>query len=743
MPSKHIQFNGSALALDARPDRLDIRDRLYTPRVCNLPPCYPDPKTIKTEISKYIRAGMVLDQGSEGACTGFGLAAVINYLFWRRDPASLQTSPRMLFHLAKFYDEWAGEDYNGSSCRGALKGWHKHGVCSRALWPYTVNSKGHAPAFEAPKPGWAQDAVTRPVGTYYRVDKASVTDLQAAILEIGAVYASCKAHQGWALDADTDSKPKSKAASKSFTSFDQLPVIPWSSETTGGHAFALIGYTDQGFVVQNSWGKDWGFHGFAVLTYADWVANASDAWTVSLGVPVRQTAVIQNPAAAQDKAQPSALANLSSGPAFKANGSLLSAPSITASNKTGPDSLSLDQSYGLTVVMGNDGGLIQRIVAVADAAATVDQVVLQSPQAWLKKQGNKKVLKLALYAHGGLNTEGDSLKRVAALAPYFLANGIYPVFITWKTGLNETLIDILKNKLQDYLPGTDLSGDFFAQLKNAALDAMDRTVESLAESLGGKGQWVQMKQNALQGAEDGDPPRGLFAIAERLQQLSKALGKDKLEIHLIGHSAGSIVQGYLLNLLAARQLPVQTCTLYAPACTVAFAETTYRKVIETGILAAPNFHIHMMSNARELDDNVAKIYNKSLLYLVARAFETQHKTPLLGMAASFDAAYFASNKIYDDQWNQASIATLKSWNAFYWGNTLPSGFAETGEGLSKTQAANLHIINAKDVSCGTRTIPVAHGSFDNDVAVVSATLARILGLDTSDQLTMPVSNLDY
>ena len=36
----------------------------------------------------------------------------------------------MFYELAKLYDEWPGQDYEGSSCRGALKGWHKHGVCS-------------------------------------------------------------------------------------------------------------------------------------------------------------------------------------------------------------------------------------------------------------------------------------------------------------------------------------------------------------------------------------------------------------------------------------------------------------------------------------------------------------------------------------------------------------------------------------------------------------------------------------
>jgi hypothetical protein len=110
------------LTFDARPDRLDLRDRPYTPRVVNLPREFPSHAEVLKHLPDYLDAklDLVLDQGNEGACTGFGLATVINYLFWARDGSGVSASPRMLYHLAKFYDEWAGEDYSGSSCRGAL-----------------------------------------------------------------------------------------------------------------------------------------------------------------------------------------------------------------------------------------------------------------------------------------------------------------------------------------------------------------------------------------------------------------------------------------------------------------------------------------------------------------------------------------------------------------------------------------------------------------------------------------------
>ena len=736
MPTQTFSFNGSELALDARPDRLDIRDRAYLPRVFNLPLAYPDNTVIKSKIAAYIKAGMVLNQGEDGACTGFGLAAVINYLFWLRETSIKEASPRMIYHLAQIYDEWAGEDYLGSSCRGALKGWHKHGVCSRELWPYTVSKSGKVPPFEAPRDGWQKDALSRALGVYYRIDKTAITDMQAAIVEIGAIYVSSKIHQGWALEDHGK-------ISKTFSSLTQLPVISWNTENTGNHAFALIGYTDQGFVVQNSWGKEWGSQGFAILTYDDWLINGSDAWTVSLGVPVRYVDAVNRTRAEKELAPQ---ANIPAGAAFRASGSAQIPNTAISASKAGQASLNGDQAYSLAIVMGNDGGLIQRLLDVADARATVEKVLLQSPQAWLKKLGKNKVLKLALYAHGGLNTEADSLQRIAALAPYFLANGIYPVFITWKTGLRETLDDILQDRLKAALPGDTLSASWFEQARKTSLEVLDRTVESAAASLGGKAQWTQMKQNAAQAGVDGDSPRGLLEIAEQLLALKQSLdkgSKSKLEIHLVGHSAGAIVHGHLLNLLAARGLTVASCSLYAPACSIDFAESSYRPAMEAGILARDNFHLYMMSDAREREDNVAGIYQKSLLYLIARAFENRHKTPLLGMACSLDAAHFTGEDARDGQWHEASLPALLSWNNFYWGKKLASGFAETGAGLSPRQQANLHIINDRHINCGKRLIPVAHDTFDNDVAVISQTLVCILGLSDASQLPVRVEDLDY
>ena len=79
----------------------------------------------------------ILNQENTNACTGFALATVVTHLRRRhlgaKEPA---VSPFMIYSMARRYDEFPGaiEEDTGSSLRGAMKGWYKHGVCRADLW---------------------------------------------------------------------------------------------------------------------------------------------------------------------------------------------------------------------------------------------------------------------------------------------------------------------------------------------------------------------------------------------------------------------------------------------------------------------------------------------------------------------------------------------------------------------------------------------------------------------------------
>lgn len=46
----------------------------------------------------------------------------------------------------------------------------------------------------------------------------------------------------------------------------------------GGHAMTVVGYTKEGFIIRNSWGKKWGDNGYCIYSYNDWGSHW-EIWT--------------------------------------------------------------------------------------------------------------------------------------------------------------------------------------------------------------------------------------------------------------------------------------------------------------------------------------------------------------------------------------------------------------------------------------------------------------------------------
>ena len=206
------------------PDRLDLRDRLYMPPVAVVPGVELAPKTNIP----------VLDQGQTNACTGFALASVVYQLQHsaKRKHLDCCVSPFMLYSMARRYDEFPGDPNvdTGSSLRGAMKGWFKHGACSDRLWATET-----MPTAQVTKSAddWWLDAVQRPLGAYYRVDTRSVTDMHVALNEIGILYASAVCHSGW-----DDGSSKASQTKRGYWTIPRRKAGPGD----GGHAFAIVGY---------------------------------------------------------------------------------------------------------------------------------------------------------------------------------------------------------------------------------------------------------------------------------------------------------------------------------------------------------------------------------------------------------------------------------------------------------------------------------------------------------------------
>jgi hypothetical protein len=364
-----------------------------------------------------------------------------------------------------------------------------------------------------------------------------------------------------------------------------------------------------------------------------------------------------------------------------------------------------EAAYQHAIVMGNNGVVINRTVSAGNALDSLTMAVRAEPQAWLaqgdRPGADRGVDEVVMYAHGGLNDEAASIRRARILGPYFEANGIYPIFFTWRTGFLESLKDILGDVAKG-VPSQAGWRDILESVKNAAAEARDRTIELACQELLVKAIWQQMKQNAEAAALEERPTLGL--TAQHLAALKKA--RPNLRIHLVGHSAGSILHGYFLKKLADEGLKVATCTLFAPACTVPFAVEHY---LNAEALDPATTTFDLLSAERERGDTVGP-YGKSLLYLVSRALEDHHKMPLLGMQIAWDAAADTAGETQPFGNKTELLRAVERWRSLWKGPKIRPVSAPT----------------VRDVADGSHTIPSAHGSFDNDVDVIGRAIQTIV-----------------
>ena len=546
-------------------DPLDLRDHMYEGSLRELP----------FKFDNRRRVPIILDQGQEGACTGFGLAAVVNYLQYNRSDSKPpekkklrrpegSASARMLYEMAKRYDEWDGENYDGSSIRGAMKGWLLHGVCTWADWPYDEEQSGRL------TPTRQLKALGRPLGAYLRVRHLHLNQMHAGLHEVGILYASAQVHEGW-----YEVNPRSGK-------------IPYSNRAAGGHAFAIVGYDTDGFWIQNSWGPEWGLKGFCHISYDDWLENGFDCWVARLGVP---TASLAMEGEAERKR-------------------------VSQFDYIPHESVVLNTIRSHFVNLGNDGKFSQSGIYSTDENEVQDDVL-----GGFKKAAAQwgQPTKLLLYAHGGLNSEKASASRIASLLPYFLANQIYPVHFMWETGLGESLRGIV----EDAFRSRRFQG-WRETFRENFHDLVDEGIE-LGSRVLGRPVWSQMKDNAGRATREMDG--GARLTAAQIAALFQSMNLQP-ELHLVGHSAGSIFFAHLLPFLMKLGIPVKTLTLYAPACTTKLFTDNVLEHVNNGI---DRLTIFNLTDETEQNDTVSSAYHKSLLYLVSEALESSRQTPLLGM----------------------------------------------------------------------------------------------------------------
>jgi hypothetical protein len=154
--------------------------------------------------------------------------------------------------------------------------------------------------------------------------------------------------------------------------------------------------------------------------------------------------------------------------------------------------------------------------------------------------------------------------------------------------------------------------------------------------------------------------------------------KSPVRLHLIGHSAGSIVHAHIVERLCALGWKFTSLNLMAPAMTTdLFRRCVLPRLEDGGVKQLNQFHL---GDAQEQADPTCRPilhYTQSLLYLVSESFEGGSRTPLLGM---------------EKYWNQ-SIGALQLPNARAWTTPGSTGHSATHGGFDDDAATRHSIIS--------------------------------------------------
>jgi len=175
------------------------------------------------------KTGEILDQGSEGACVGFGwtaeaLAGPVQVNLSRIEgsaPKLPNNFARYVYREAQKIDEWPGESYDGTSVLAGAKVLARLGILHEYRWAFSVN------------------------------------DIIGTVMSHGPVVLGINWYQGMYSAPD-----------------GKLEIY---GNHVGGHCIIVVGYNPNSekfnnketVILQNSWGETWGVSGLAEMKVED------------------------------------------------------------------------------------------------------------------------------------------------------------------------------------------------------------------------------------------------------------------------------------------------------------------------------------------------------------------------------------------------------------------------------------------------------------------------------------------
>ena len=193
----------------------------------------------------------IRNQGNQGTCYAQSAACIKEWQEYRDYGFKGYFSPQFFYNnRANMYDDNENND-NGMYSRDVMKLLTTMGICTEDTYPYGKIE-----------------------------DKKDIPEI---------IYNEAKSHLIKAYAKVTELEKTKRSLYENGPCFIIFPVYNFTEEfwkqteastkKIGSHAVVLVGYTEEGFIVRNSWGVNWGTGGYGIYKYTDWGIH-NEIWTI-------------------------------------------------------------------------------------------------------------------------------------------------------------------------------------------------------------------------------------------------------------------------------------------------------------------------------------------------------------------------------------------------------------------------------------------------------------------------------
>lgn len=207
------------------------------------------------------------DQGATGSCVGWAAAeGLFRYHFTRanRIQETDHLSVRFIWMAAKETDTFTSPpttfiEPEGTSIKSALDIARKYGTVKEEVLPF------HGGLYQNDAETFYATASQLKIAAYFNLG-ANQSNWRTWLATKGPIITRL------GVDATWDN-----------ATLNQGNLDIYQPDTVrGGHAILIVGYTPNRFIIRNSWGADWGDHGFAYASLDYAAAAFTEAYGISL-----------------------------------------------------------------------------------------------------------------------------------------------------------------------------------------------------------------------------------------------------------------------------------------------------------------------------------------------------------------------------------------------------------------------------------------------------------------------------